>query len=106
MGALKVAPASVENTTCTRALSFGAANQATTTVSPSAEIAGPFTGQKSIFQPSAWRFFGSVHAPPTRRTTDMSRIPSSVRSRYTTTGPRDVTAYRLGVNYVIYAMTR
>src|SRR5690606_11871265 len=93
-GSPKLAPASYENATCTFAVSRAAVNQATTTVSPSACTIGPFTGQKSTSQLSACTGCAAVHAPSTKREITTSRISGleSLRSRYTTTGPREVIA--------------
>ncbi|MGK7724843.1 hypothetical protein ACSQ8B_01635 [Marinovum sp. F03] len=52
-GASKLAPLSREKATLTAGSLCAAVNQATTASLPSASIAGPFTGQPEISQPSA-----------------------------------------------------
>src|SRR5262249_15278557 len=49
---LKVAPPSAESATCTLVCLGAAVNHATATFWPADEIAGPFTGQPRISQPS------------------------------------------------------
>jgi hypothetical protein len=53
-------------------------NQIAATVSPTAAMAGPFTGQASMIQLSTCSGTDGVHTPPTRRRTLMSRLSVSL----------------------------
>src|SRR5688500_19098892 len=82
-GALHVFPASLEWATLTAGLLSAAVNHARATRDPSAASAGPLTGHPPICQPSLI-VTGFDQAPPANRTTEMSRISESDRSRYAT----------------------
>src|SRR5437762_7351578 len=88
----KVLPESDDIRTLTSGLSSGAVNQATATFFPLDETAGPLMGQPSISQPSFVNASGWDHRPLAYRTTAISRISLSDRSRYTATRPSGVAA--------------
>src|SRR5262245_35845069 len=80
-GRENVRPPSADIEASTRALSLPIVNHVAATRSPAAASEGPFTGQPAILQPECDSAYGADQPFASRRTSEMSRISSSVRSR-------------------------